>query len=184
MVAAVAIALALVVGLDRRHLRHLEHLARSLTVVVAAGVAIQVASCATVSELASELEHVMARTLALSPSLEEATQLILERVRGVLGWQAGAFWEVDEREGVLRCVSALARARPRRRGPSWNARGTRSAARGGPASGRGLARAKRGLGARTSAMDPNFPRADSAAAAGPARRRGVPDRQRPEGSRG
>ena len=73
--------------------------------VVAAGLAIQVAALRNRSELASELEHETARTLAGVAEPEEATQLIIERLARVLGWQTGAFWEADPRREVLRCVA-------------------------------------------------------------------------------
>ncbi len=104
-VAALAIVAGVIVGLTDGIFGDLEYLARMLTVVVAAAVAIQVAALRNRSELASELEHETARTLAGAPMPEEATQLIIERLAQVLGWQTGAFWEADPDRDVLRCVA-------------------------------------------------------------------------------
>jgi PAS domain S-box-containing protein len=82
-----------------------EFFARSFTVVVASAVAVQVSVLRNRGELASELEHITARTLATSPTPEEATSLILERIAGVLGWQTGAFWEADADRDLLHCVA-------------------------------------------------------------------------------
>src|SRR5215212_3575591 len=105
LVSALALAAAVAVGLAEGRFDEVEYLARLVTVVVACGLATWVAMIRSRNALAAELEQVTGRTLATSPSPEEATQLILEGIAGVLGWQTGAFWEVDRDRGVLRCVA-------------------------------------------------------------------------------
>jgi PAS domain S-box-containing protein len=51
-----------------------------------------------------EVQHALGRVLA-EASLSEAPPRILQTVCEGLGWACGAFWEVDEAAGVLRCVT-------------------------------------------------------------------------------
>jgi two-component system sensor histidine kinase/response regulator len=48
-------------------------------------------------------EHATSRVLAESKRLAEATPRVLEAVCLTLGWEHGAFWQVDRQAGVLRC---------------------------------------------------------------------------------
>ena len=53
-------------------------------------------------------EHATSRVLAESKRLAEATPRVLEAVCTTLGWEHGAFWQVDQQAGVLRCVDLWA----------------------------------------------------------------------------
>ena len=53
-------------------------------------------------------EHATSRVLAESTRLAEATPRVLEAVCTTLGWEHGAFWQVDQQAGVLRCVDLWA----------------------------------------------------------------------------
>ncbi len=53
-------------------------------------------------------EHATSRVLAESTRLTEATPRVLEAVCTTLGWEHGAFWQVDQPAGVLRCVDLWA----------------------------------------------------------------------------
>ncbi|TLY20709.1 MAG: PAS domain S-box protein [Nitrospirae bacterium] len=48
-------------------------------------------------------EHTVARLLAESPTLSEATPKILQAICESLDWEMGAFWSVDQEAGVIRC---------------------------------------------------------------------------------
>ena len=50
------------------------------------------------------VQNLVARTLAESGSLEEASPRILQSICEHLGCQVGALWYVDEREALLRCA--------------------------------------------------------------------------------
>jgi two-component system cell cycle sensor histidine kinase/response regulator CckA len=52
-----------------------------------------------------EAQYAVARVLAESPTLAEATPNILQVVGESLGWELGALWAVDSGEQVLRCVA-------------------------------------------------------------------------------
>jgi two-component system, sensor histidine kinase and response regulator len=49
-------------------------------------------------------QHAVARTLAESTSLGQATPDLLRSVCGILGWDVGILWKVDAPAQVLRCV--------------------------------------------------------------------------------
>ena len=48
-------------------------------------------------------EHTVARLLAESPTLSEATPKILQAICESLDWEMGAFWSVDQETGVIHC---------------------------------------------------------------------------------
>jgi PAS domain S-box-containing protein len=48
-------------------------------------------------------EHTVARLLAESPTLSEATPKILQAICESLDWEMGAFWSVDQQTGVIHC---------------------------------------------------------------------------------
>jgi PAS domain S-box-containing protein len=50
------------------------------------------------------VEHAVARILAETERPVEVYEAALEAIGRPLGWQLGAVWELDAREGVLRCV--------------------------------------------------------------------------------
>jgi PAS domain S-box-containing protein len=48
--------------------------------------------------------YAVTRVLAESPTLQEAAPLVLQKVCGSLGWEAGAIWRIHEKSGVAQCV--------------------------------------------------------------------------------
>jgi PAS domain S-box-containing protein len=58
---------------------------------------------ATPSEL-RRVEHAVARILAETDRPVEVYEAALEAIGRPLGWQLGAVWELDTKEGLLRCV--------------------------------------------------------------------------------
>lgn len=49
------------------------------------------------------VEYAISRILAESPSWEQAIREVLQTLCGILNWDAGSFWMMDHRAGVLRC---------------------------------------------------------------------------------
>ncbi|MGY4421058.1 PAS domain S-box-containing protein [Bradyrhizobium sp. JR6.1] len=56
------------------------------------------------SEERLRVQHAVARILAETTTIEEATPRILRAIGEYLGWDVGALWRVDREAGVLRCV--------------------------------------------------------------------------------
>src|SRR5262249_54472949 len=48
--------------------------------------------------------YAVTRVLAEATTVEEAARRILKAMGEALGWDVGAFWQVDDRVGVLRCL--------------------------------------------------------------------------------
>jgi PAS domain S-box-containing protein len=82
----------------------LEYFARLVVLVILSAIAIRIASIRTRRELGSDLQHVVADTLASAPTLSEATPKILRSLGSVLDWEVGAIWAPDEEGTELRCV--------------------------------------------------------------------------------
>ena len=53
----------------------------------------------------------LTRTLAESATLQDAAPKVLQEICEHLGWQVGAFWQLDEHEEMLRCVDVVSSAR-------------------------------------------------------------------------
>lgn len=88
---------------------------------LAGGIRRAVASAAGMEERADELARVraglaaqsaVARVLADAPTLAEATPRLLGAIGPSLGWELGALWVVDARDGLLRCQATWPAARP------------------------------------------------------------------------
>jgi hypothetical protein len=58
------------------------------------------------SERRLTAEYVTARALVESATLSEAIPKILQAICEALGWEHGAFWEIDPKERVLRCMES------------------------------------------------------------------------------
>jgi len=58
------------------------------------------------SERRLTAEYVTARVLVESATLSDAIPKILQAICEALGWEHGAFWEIDPKERVLRCMES------------------------------------------------------------------------------
>ena len=106
-----AIALGVALGVPDDVFGTGEHFLR-LSIVVAGGLlAIWTAGIRQSRERTAELlgaQAAVARILAESDSLEEASPRILEAVGLTLGWEAGAIWRVRRRRNLIECVESWA----------------------------------------------------------------------------
>ena len=110
------------------------------------------------------VQSAVARALSEATTAADAAQRVLDSIGSTLGWRLGAVWEVDPQAGCIRCVE------------SWQAPG--GADRAFEVASRSVAFSRgEGLPGRVWAdgepawirdvvVDPNFPRANVAAAAG------------------
>ncbi|MBA2504748.1 MAG: SpoIIE family protein phosphatase [Thermoleophilaceae bacterium] len=104
VIAAVAIAFAIAVGIPDMNFATGDHLSRVATVIVGSGLALLIARARSQREVATRFlaaQHAVARILAEAETLAAATPRLLPEVAPPLGWVGGAIWEVDRRRGEV-----------------------------------------------------------------------------------
>src|SRR3954454_18247604 len=94
VVALYSIALSVPAGLIDGIFGTFEHVLKTAVVAVAALAAVRVATVRDRAERTAALDYAVATALAESPTLSEATPRLLEGIGDLLGWQAGALWEI------------------------------------------------------------------------------------------
>jgi PAS domain S-box-containing protein len=107
-VSAWAIVLAVVLGWPEDVFGTTEHFLRISLVVAGGALAIWTASIRQARERTAELlgtQAAVARVLAVTHTLAEASPAILQSVGETLGWAAGAIWQVRRRRDVIECVA-------------------------------------------------------------------------------
>src|SRR5690242_19419700 len=113
LVSAWAILLGVILGWPDGVFGSTEHVLRISIVVAGSLLAIWTAGIRQSRERTAALlgaQAAVARILAASNTLEEATPRILEAVGDTLGWDAGAIWQVRRRGDLIECVGAWAAA--------------------------------------------------------------------------
>jgi PAS domain S-box-containing protein len=107
-VSAWAIALGVLLGVPDDVFGTGEHLVR-ISIIVAGGLlAMWTAGIRQTRERTAELlgtQAAVARILAASDTLEQASPRILEAVGATLAWDAGAIWQVRRRHNLIECVA-------------------------------------------------------------------------------
>ncbi|MBA3300719.1 MAG: SpoIIE family protein phosphatase [Thermoleophilaceae bacterium] len=104
LVGAVALSLALFVGIPDMDFATVNHLSRVATVIVGSALAIFVARTRFQREEAANFlkaQHAVAQILAETETLAEATPRLLPAMAPPLGWEGGTIWEVDRRRGEV-----------------------------------------------------------------------------------
>ncbi|HEX6457418.1 MAG TPA: PAS domain S-box protein [Thermoleophilaceae bacterium] len=110
VVAMIAFAAALLLGVPHDYFLNGQHLTRLLIVAVGGGMAIWIAGIRQDRERTADLltaQAAVARILTSTDSLVEATPKLLAVLGQQLGWAFGALWTVDQQADVIRCVDAL-----------------------------------------------------------------------------
>ena len=105
IVALYSIALTVPAGLIDGIFGKFEHVLKAVVVAVVALAAVRIAAVRERAELGNAFDLSVANALAESSTLDEATPRLLEAIGDLLGWQAGALWEITQGSGTLRCVS-------------------------------------------------------------------------------
>jgi PAS domain S-box-containing protein len=105
LVALYSIALTIPAGLIDGIFGDFEHVLKTAVVAGASLAAAQVATVRDRAELGNALDYAVASALAESPTLSEATPRLLEGIGDLLGWQAGAIWEIPPGGTSLHCIS-------------------------------------------------------------------------------
>jgi PAS domain S-box-containing protein len=105
LVALFSIALTVPAGLIDGIFGDFEHVVTTAVVAVVALAAVRVATVRDRAELGNALDYAVASALAESPTLSEATPRLLEDIGDLLGWQAGALWEIAPGGTTLHCVA-------------------------------------------------------------------------------
>jgi PAS domain S-box-containing protein len=103
-VALLSIALTIPAGLIDGIFGDFEHVLKTGVVAVAALAAVRVAAVRDRADLGNALDYAVARALAESPTLSNATPRLLENIGDLIGWQAGALWEIVSGGTTLRCI--------------------------------------------------------------------------------
>jgi PAS domain S-box-containing protein len=164
VVAVYSILLALTAGAIDEIFGTLEYLLKIALVMVVGLFAVRVATVRTRVELSSALDYAVANVLAETTTLTEATPKLLEAIGSLLGWEAGDIWETSPDRGTVRCLATW-------QIPSEHAEDfERLSSELEFAVGVGLPGRVWGSGEPTwvadVSVDPNFPRAKAARAAG------------------
>ena len=104
VVGAIALAVGVPLGAVDDNFGTTDHLLRLLIVLAGCGAAVWTASIRRARERTAELltaQASVARVLASSRGLSEATPRVLETVGRLLDWHVGMIWRVRPRAGVL-----------------------------------------------------------------------------------
>jgi PAS domain S-box-containing protein len=104
-VAALAVAMALISGVLDDFFGSFDHLSKVVLVAAASVFAIRVAEVRERAEVASRLEGAVARILAETRGLADASPRILEGIGRTLGWDAASLWEVRGGRDTLHCTA-------------------------------------------------------------------------------
>ena len=113
VVAAVALALSLALGIANDTFLGADHITREVAVVLAGAVAIWLARLRVERERAAvllALQGSVSRILNESQTLAEATPRLLRVIGEVLGWQLGAVWEVNPDRDRIRRIDTWSAA--------------------------------------------------------------------------
>ena len=173
-VALFSIALTVPAGLIDGIFGDFEHVVKTGVVAVAALAAVRVAAVRDRAELGNALDYAVASALAESPTLSEATPRLLEGIGDLIGWQAGALWEIAPGGTTLRCIATW--ESPNRQSGSSTTSGARASSCPAWAFPESFGRAASRNGSTRSGHDERLPRGQSAAGRGPPERARVPDR--------
>jgi PAS domain S-box-containing protein len=105
LVAVYSIALTVPSGLIDGIFGTFEHVLKTVVVAASALVAVRVASVRDRAELSNTLDLAVANAFAESATLAEATPRLLAGIGDLLGWKAGALWEIAPDNSTLRCIA-------------------------------------------------------------------------------
>jgi PAS domain S-box-containing protein len=109
VVALYSIALSVLAGLIDGIFGTLQHGLKTAVIAGASIAAVYVATVRERAELGAALDLAVANALAESATLSEATPRLLDSIGDLLGWQAGALWEIAPGGTTLRCVATWRR---------------------------------------------------------------------------
>lgn len=112
VVALYSIALTIPAGLIDDIFGSFEHVVKTAVVALAALAAVRIAAIRDRADISNALDLAVANAFVESTSLAEATPRLLAGIGDLLGWKAGAAWEIAPGETTLRCVA------------TWEAEGT------------------------------------------------------------
>jgi PAS domain S-box-containing protein len=104
LVALYSILLALVAGAVDDIFGTFEYVLKIALIAGAALLAVRIATVRERAELSAALDFAVARAMAYSTTLADATPRLLEEIGGLLDYRAGAIWTVTPDGGTLRCI--------------------------------------------------------------------------------
>jgi len=167
VVALIALALGLLLGITDHVFGSTEHLTRLLIVAAGGAMAIWIAAIRSASERSADLlalQTSIARILTSADTLAIAAPKLLATLGEELAWDVGALWMVEPRTDTIRCVSVWS-------APGLDAGGFVEASRGSAFKpGEGLPgrvwETRRPVWVFDVLDDDDFPRAEAASVAG------------------